>query len=1312
MNSILKKVLTAALATVMTVSLAAIPAIAVEEPESHLGITIEGSTVYANGVSIVVKKGEDGKAYVYDGLGSEKLSDTAVSTIYGGSKNQDIIGNVSITVEDVKLSNIYGGGYSDGTHSANVTGNVSIVMNSSSPGAVRGGGNAIGSRGTAKANVTGDIAITTANITNGSTSTNFSGGGSASADKFDAQANVGNVSISTGGRIYTIRGGGSANYAGSGSHPYNAEATAKNIVIDVKDGDVREIYGGGYANDIDAVVRTADAGNISITATNSEIMVLEGGGHASGTGASACVNNVDIDLVECPNLYGYFYGGGKTYDGGTATAKDVTFTLTDCIAPPDEQFGNVVATSICGGGYANGEGSVSSVGDTTLTVNGGVYINGLIGGGEATAGGRADSGNINMSITGVKGASYTLKDDTQYYVMRVIGGSEVIEGHAVQTDVNISVDNSELAMVIGGNLQDDFPAIPACPVSLTLGEGNENLEGIAYINSLSLAEAADFSMFLPANGGTAVTLAGEGWKTDDIVLTCALGEGDDPDTWFTITNGMLIQEKTDSSAVWKYAAVVAAVGDKEFATMDDAIAAAKDGDTIKILRDATLSSPITPKKSLTFEGMSKYDGSIPVIKATGANGLFSLSGNYALTLRELNLQTARDGNWTIYHSAGVLTTDKCQFTMTEGVAFAGNIIMGEGGANKKLVFTNNTVSVNSRSAFVGLGNDSVFTGNTIDLLSDRVPSGGRTSVISLTTDAAAKSIKISGNTFKNANRVLAVDNAVAMPANKLVYNGNRFIDVRYAFELDSNKNASCGTYDISKNYYINGTTISAPLVEDANAQNTSHFDDSSLYKGNQVKTNPYYVRDAIGDSTALSDYSPATPDPGPVIPPPTTDTETTVDGDITTETTTETTTNPDGSKTTDITQTQTNATTGEKTEIKSTKTVGKDGSMTKEEVKVTTAADGTRTEEKVIAIVDAKTGTSTTANVKTDADGKSSAEVIIENTKDAKSVSIPATAIKSAAKADEVSMMVKTSAASITLDAGAVAAIAAAEGETVSVAAERVRPEALPEAARETLKGAIVVDLSITVGEYKVESFNGGKATVTVPYRKTDADKGVGVYFVNEVGVIKRVPGAKYNEEADSVTFVTEHFSFYAVKEETVPPYTDVAETAWYYDAVQYVYEQKLFYGTSAVTFDPMLDMSREMLATVLYRKAGSPVTAGMALDEFTDSGKISDWAKEAMLWAVSEGIILGKGSGILAPRDSVTRQEIVVILHRIADSPDTEAVSLDSFTDSGSVAPWAKSAVEWAVAKGVLQGRDDGRLAPEDTATRCEVAVLLMRSK
>ena len=292
------------------------------------------------------------------------------------------------------------------------------------------------------------------------------------------------------------------------------------------------------------------------------------------------------------------------------------------------------------------------------------------------------------------------------------------------------------------------------------------------------------------------------------------------------------------------AAVVAEVDGRYYSSLQEAVKAAPAGGSVQVLKDVSLSGAINPGKEITIEGINKEDGSKPVI--SGAKGLFSFT-TASGTLKNLELQ-ATGNTWYIYHSAGVqtgevkLTVSGCEFTMAEGVNAVGNLVMTEGTKTKTpLVFTGNTVKAHSRVAFAGPGDNTVITDNVIDLMGEQYAGGGRTSMIGLTATAETGDVVITGNEFRNANRVLAVDNAPNMPADKLTFQNNKFIDCRWAFEL---KGSDEREFNINYNYYSFGGQVSEPRVEDADGA-AGHFDDGNAYAGEGIVNDVYYTTEAM-----------------------------------------------------------------------------------------------------------------------------------------------------------------------------------------------------------------------------------------------------------------------------------------------------------------------------------------------------------------------------------------------------------------------------------------------------------------------------------
>lgn len=178
--------------------------------------------------------------------------------------------------------------------------------------------------------------------------------------------------------------------------------------------------------------------------------------------------------------------------------------------------------------------------------------------------------------------------------------------------------------------------------------------------------------------------------------------------------------------------------------------------------------------------------------------------------------------------------------------------------------------------------------------------------------------------------------------------------------------------------------------------------------------------------------------------------------------------------------------------------------------------------------------------------------------------------------------------------------------------------------------------------------------------------------------------------------------------------YWDVANyTDWSHEGVDYAISAGLFNGTSESTFSPGEAMTRGMIATVLWRNAGSPsVSSG---NPYTDVDN-NTWYTKGVLWANHSGVMGGVGGGLFEPNTVLTREQIVTVLYRYAAyqgvTPIGEA-SLSGYADGSTVSSWAVSSMQWAIANVIIQGSTEyGRtyLSPQNGATRAQVATILMR--
>ncbi len=173
--------------------------------------------------------------------------------------------------------------------------------------------------------------------------------------------------------------------------------------------------------------------------------------------------------------------------------------------------------------------------------------------------------------------------------------------------------------------------------------------------------------------------------------------------------------------------------------------------------------------------------------------------------------------------------------------------------------------------------------------------------------------------------------------------------------------------------------------------------------------------------------------------------------------------------------------------------------------------------------------------------------------------------------------------------------------------------------------------------------------------------------------------------------------------------FTDVVPDAWYQTAVDYVIANGLMEGTSDTTFEPNTTTSRGMVVTILYRLEGTPSAASSGFPDVA----AGQWYTDAVSWAATNGIVTGYDNGNFGPNDMITREQMATILYRYAGykAYGTGAqANLASYTDASAISAYAESAMKWANAEGLITGTTATTLSPAGDASRAEVATILMR--
>lgn len=298
-------------------------------------------------------------------------------------------------------------------------------------------------------------------------------------------------------------------------------------------------------------------------------------------------------------------------------------------------------------------------------------------------------------------------------------------------------------------------------------------------------------------------------------------------------------------------------------------------------------------------------------------------------------------------------------------------------------------------------------------------------------------------------------------------------------------------------------------------------------------------------------------------------------------------------------------------------------------------------------------------------------------------VSIPASTVGQIGSQTSASLTVSTPVADVTIPNGGLASLAGAGGIVTVTAGQTGN----------------TVELSVTADGKPVAHVPGG-VTLTVPME--DPTPGTVAVLIHEDGTQETI--RKSVAKGDSVTIPLEG-SAKVVLLDNGKRFDDVPAASWAADAIAFVSARDLFSGAAPGRFSPDVPMTRAMLAVALHNLENNP--AQPFTGAFTDV-EDSHWYAEGVSWAAANGIVSGYGDGRFGPDDSITREQLAVILWRYAGSPVPAEKSLP-FADAGKVSAWAEEALRWAVERGILKGSGGGILDPTGPATRAETAQMLM---
>lgn len=764
---------------------------------------------------------------------------------------------------------------------------------------------------------------------------------------------------------------------------------------------------------------------------------------------------------------------------------------------------------------------------------------------------------------------------------------------------------------------------------------------------------------------------------------------------------------------------VAAIGDKYYKTLDDALGAAKDGDTVKLLADAA--QDITLDRPITIDGQNQYTitGTTKLQNGTLKDLTLTTTDSSLLTIDSADKNNIRMENVTVKYpvtgtsggavnvvngnNADIVIT-RCTFMnepnnngVTENAPeWSYGIYMNEQGVDGSFTFENSRFDGAFRTMLANINGTVSVTGSTFvnSIFSNNSgsTSGSGEEATCITTAAqATNKFIIQNNIFDNAGAFYFQKTEGADVADN-TFKFDRFehyIQVRggAAHPLDLSDN----TFEMGNNDLVSVDVTAAPIIYPVGQKVVSYY--AWAETDEQSRPEDYssyvYAYNADGSKTFYPESNAALnaflePNAGNI-----------------------------GVVAEDTVEINHNLTLTGDTVIPEDATL-----VLNKDVTLTVPEGATLTNNGTVVNPDRISGAVSSGE---SAVSKSSVtfEVYPEH---ARIVVVNA----------QGEMMEPVSDGLYYLEAGSYTYKVSAEGysdksqtfvvdktaQTISVTLKKIssggasHPEAGSTSSSdryEITKPSKVENGSIKVSDSKAEK--GDTVTITVtPDEGYELDK-LAVYDEDgdKIGLKDKGDG-KFTFEMPKSDVEIE-VSFALIEDEAVKAnFADVAADAWYADAVQYVYENGMMSGTSETTFSPDLTTTRGMIVTILYRLENEPTVTGTTA--FTDVAADQYYAN-AVAWAAQNGIVSGIDATTFAPNNAITREQMAAILYRYAQFKgyDVSAkADLSVYTDAAQVSTYATNAMAWANGAQLITGTSQATLTPAGNATRAQVATILMR--
>ena len=256
--------------------------------------------------------------------------------------------------------------------------------------------------------------------------------------------------------------------------------------------------------------------------------------------------------------------------------------------------------------------------------------------------------------------------------------------------------------------------------------------------------------------------------------------------------------------------------------------------------------------------------------------------------------------------------------------------------------------------------------------------------------------------------------------------------------------------------------------------------------------------------------------------------------------------------------------------------------------------------------------------------------------------------------------------------------------------------------SKDPIKLPIKVPVESTLEQAPEIKLNVPKEGAYVEIPVTDMSYGTVAVLIHPNGATELFKKAPFTQQGIALS-LQENTTIKLVDNKKA--FYDVSPSDWYKDAVEFVSAREIMNGVEEGRFNPQQTLSRSMFAMMLHNLENNPKPNQNS--QFRDVQRGS-WYVDAINWAAEKGILVGYTDGRVGLNERITREQFVVMLYRYAGSPEVYQTP-DNFQDNSKVSTFAKSAMEWAISNGIINGKENGYLAPKGQVTRAEAAQMMM---